>query len=146
MKDNTSIINGIADKMNEILKKWEDIPPIDDSIEPLLFYRYYSTDVTSYPLTPNQRKEVEEYMRNHNVTENEARYKLGYVPCDLPQVSVINAIEMVKEENPNVELTNETFKFYLNEVMKKCIPKPDPKLVKEILIKKILIKKMNPTV
>ena len=138
MKDNTNIINGIADKLNEILKKWGDIPPIDDSIEPLLFYRYYNTDVTSYPLTPIQRKEVEEYMRKYNVTENEARYKLGYVPCDLPQFSVMEALEMVKEENPNVELTDETFKFYLDEIMKKCIPKPNPKLAKEILIRKLL--------
>lgn len=89
-------------------------------------------DVTGYPLSPNQRKEVEEYMNNHNVTENEARYMLGYVPT-LPQVSVTEALEMVKEENPNVELTNETLKFYLNEVMKKSIPKPNPKLAMEIL-------------
>ena len=104
---------------------------VHDSIEPLLLSRY--KNVTSYPLTPNQRKEVEEYMRKYNVTENEARYKLGYVPCDLPQFSVIDALEMVKEENPNVELTNETLKFYLNEVMKKCIPKPNPILVIEIV-------------
>lgn len=92
-------------------------------------------DITSCPLSPNQRKEVEEYMSNHNVTENEARYMLGFVPLDLPQVSVTEALEMVKEENPNVELTNETLKFYLNEVMKKCIPKPNPKFAMEILIK-----------
>jgi DNA-directed RNA polymerase subunit RPC12/RpoP len=92
-------------------------------------------DVTGYPLSPNQRKEVEEYMSNHNVTENEARYALGYVPLDLPQVSVTEALEMVKEENPNVELTYETLKFYLDEVMKKSIPKPNPKLAMGILIK-----------
>ena len=92
-------------------------------------------DITSCPLSPNQRKEVEEYMSNHNVTENEARYMLGFVPLDLPQVSVTEALEMVKEENPNVELTNETLKFYLNGVMKKCIPKPNPKFAMEILIK-----------
>ena len=92
-------------------------------------------DVTGYPLSPNQRKEVEEYMNNHNVSENEARYMLGYVPGDLGQVTVIEALEMVKEENPNVELTNETLKFYLNEVMKKCIPKPNPKLLMKILIR-----------
>lgn len=92
-------------------------------------------DVTGYPLSPNQRKEVEEYMSNHNVTENEARYMLGFVPPDLPQVSITEALEMVKKENPNVELTNETLKFYLNEVMKKCIPKPNPKLAMEILIR-----------
>ena len=90
-------------------------------------------DVTGYPLSPNQRKEVEEYTNNHNVSENEARYMLGFVPLDLPQVSVTEALEMVKEENPNVELTNETLKFYLNEVMKKCIPKPNPKFAMEIL-------------
>lgn len=90
-------------------------------------------DVTGYPLSPNQRKEVEEYMSNHNVTENEARYMLGYVPGDLPQVSVTEALEMVKEENPNVELTKETLKFYLDEVMKKCAPKPNPKFAIEIL-------------
>ena len=94
-------------------------------------------DVTNYPLSPNQRKVVEDYMRNHNVTENEARYMLGYVPLDLPQVSVTESLELVKEENPNVELTNETLKFYLDEVMKKCIPKPNPKLAMEILIKKV---------
>ena len=90
-------------------------------------------DVTGYPLSPNQRKEVEEYMNNHNVTENEARYMLGYVPLDLPRVSVTEALEMVKKENPNLELTNETLKFYLNEVMKKCIPKPNPNFAMEIL-------------
>ena len=94
-------------------------------------------DVTNYPLSPYQRKEVEEYMNNHNVTENEARYALGYVPLDIPQVSVTEALEMVKEENPNVELTNETLKFYLDEVMKKCAPKPNPKFAMEILIKKV---------
>lgn len=94
-------------------------------------------DVTGYPLSPNQRKEVEEYMNNHNVTENEARYMLGFVPPDLPQVSVTEALEMVKEENPNVELTKGTLNFYLDEVMKKCIPKPNPKLAMEILIKKV---------
>ena len=94
-------------------------------------------DVTGYPLSPIQRKEVEEYMSNHNVTENEARYALGYVPLDLPQVSVTEALEMVKKENPDVELTKGTLKFYLDEVMKKCIPKPNPKLAMEILIKKV---------
>lgn len=92
-------------------------------------------DITDCPLTPNQRKEVEEYMNNHNVTENEARYMLGYVPGDLPQVSVTKALEMVKEENPDVELTKETLKFYLDEVMKKCVPKPNPKFAMEILIR-----------
>ena len=76
-------------------------------------------DVTNYPLSPNQRKEVEEYMSNHNVTENEA-------------------LEMVKEENLNVEFTNETLEFYLNEVMKKCIPKPNPKFAMEILIANLI--------
>lgn len=90
-------------------------------------------DVTNYPLSSNQRKEVEEYMNNHNVSENEARYALGYVPLDLPQVSVTEALEMVKEENPNLELANESLKFYLNEVMKKCIPKPNPNFAMEIL-------------
>ena len=90
-------------------------------------------DVTGYPLSPNQRKEVEEYMNNHNVTENEARYALGYVPLDLPQVSIEEAFDIVKKENPNVELTKETLKFYLDEVMKKSIPKPNPKLAMEIL-------------
>lgn len=99
--------------------------------------RFMRRDVTNYPLSPNQRKEVEEYMSNHNVSENEARYMLGYVPLDLPQVSVMEALEMVKEENPNVELTRETLKFYLDEVMKKCIPKPNPKLLMGILIKKV---------
>ena len=90
-------------------------------------------DVTAYPLSPNQRKEVEEYMNNHNVTENEARCMLGYV-SDSQQVTVTEALEMVKEENPNVELTNKTLKFYLNEVMKRCIPKPNPKLAMRFLI------------
>lgn len=90
-------------------------------------------DVTAYPLSPNQRKEVEEYMNSHNVTENEARRMLGYV-SDSQQVSVIEALEMVKEENPNVELTNKTLKFYLNEVMKRCVPKPNPKLAMRFLI------------
>ena len=90
-------------------------------------------DVTGYPLSPNQRKEVEEYMNNHNVTENEARYMLGFVPGDIGHVTVTEALEMVKEENPNVELTYETLKFYLDEVMKKCSPKPNPKFAMEIL-------------
>ena len=90
-------------------------------------------DVTGYPLSPNQRKEVEEYMNNHNVSENEARWKLGFVPGDIGHVTVTEALEMVKEENPNVELTKETLKFYLDEVMKKCSPKPNPKLAMEIL-------------
>ena len=92
-------------------------------------------DLTGYPLSPNQRKEVEEYMNNHNVSENEARYMLGYVPGDIGHVTVTEALEMVKEENPNVELTKETLKFYLDEVMKKCAPKPNPKFAMEILIK-----------
>ena len=92
-------------------------------------------DVTGYPLSPNQRKEVEEYMNNHNVSENEARYMLGYVPGDIGHVTVTEALEMVKEENPNVELTHETLKFYLDEVMKKSSPKPNPKFAMEILIK-----------
>jgi len=92
-------------------------------------------DLTNYPLSPNQRKEVEEYMNNHNVTENEARYMLGFVPGDIGHVTVTEALEMVKKENPNVELTYETLKFYLNEVMKKCSPKPNPKFAMGILIK-----------
>jgi hypothetical protein len=98
-------------------------------------YNKSMRDLTGYPLSPSQRKEVEEYMNNHNVSENEARYALGYVPLDLPRVSVTEALEMVKEENPNVELTKETLKFYLDEVMKKCIPKPNPKFASGILIK-----------
>lgn len=98
-------------------------------------YNKRMRDVTFYPLSPNQRKEVEEYMNNHNVSENEARYALGYVPLDLPRVSVTEALEMVKEENPNVELTKETLKFYLDEVMKKSIPKPNPRFAMGILIK-----------
>ena len=94
--------------------------------------------VTNYPLTSNQRKEVEEYMSNHNVTENEARHMLGYVPGDLPKVSVTEALEMVKEENPNVELTKDTLKFYLDEVMKKSIPKPNPILAMKILIANLI--------
>ena len=90
-------------------------------------------DITNCTLSPNQRKEVEEYMSKRNITENEARHMLGFVPLDLPQVSVTEALEMVKEENPNAELTEATLKFYLNEIMKKCIPKPNPKLAMEIL-------------
>lgn len=100
-------------------------------------YNRFMRDVTGYPLSPNQRKEVEEYMKNNNVSENEARYALGYVPGDIGQVTVTEALEMVKEENPNVELTKETLKFYFDEVMKKCAPKPNPKFAIEILIKYI---------
>lgn len=96
-------------------------------------YNKSMRDITSCPLSPNQHKEVEEYMNNHNVSENEARYMLGYVPLDMGQVTVTEALEMVKEENPNVELTNETLNFYLDEVMKKSIPKPNPKFAMEIL-------------
>ena len=100
-----------------------------------LMYNKRMKNVTNYPLSSNQRKEVEEYMSNHNVTENEARHMLGYVPGHLQKVSVTEALEMVKKENPNVELTNETLKFYLYEVMKKSIPKPNPILAMKILIK-----------
>ena len=98
-----------------------------------MYNRCMRRDVTNYPLSPNQRKEVEEYMNNHNVSENEARYALGYVPGDIGHVTVTEALEMVKEENSNVELTKETLKFYLDEVMKKCSPKPNPKFAMEIL-------------
>lgn len=100
-------------------------------------YNMRMKNVTNYPLSPNQRKEVEDYMNIHNVTENEARHMLGFVPGDLPKVSVIEALEMVKKENPNVEFTIETLKFYLNEVMKKSIPKPNPILAMKILIKHV---------
>lgn len=90
-------------------------------------------DITDCPLSPNQRKEVEEYMNNHNVSENEARYALGFVPGDLPQVSVIEAFDKAKEENPNVELSYQTMDFWVDEVMKRAIPKPNPKLLIEIL-------------
>ena len=98
-----------------------------------MYNRCMRRDVTNYPLSPNQRKEVEEYMNNHNVSENEARWKLGFVPGDIGHVTVTEALEMVKEENSNVELTKETLKFYLDEVMKKCSPKPNHKLAMEIL-------------
>lgn len=94
-------------------------------------------DVTGYPLSPNQRKEVEEYMNNHNVTENEARYGLGYVPLDLPRVSITEAFDKVKEENPNVELSYQTIDFWVDAVMKHAIPKPNPKLAMEILREKV---------
>lgn len=43
-------------------------------------------DVTAYPLSPNQRKEVEDYMNSHNVTENEARCMLGYNTISLTTI------------------------------------------------------------
>lgn len=89
-------------------------------------------DVTNYPLSPNQRKEVEEFMNKHNITENEARYALGYVPT-LPQVSIEEAFDMVKKENPNLELSYKTMDIWVDEVMKLSIPKPNPKLLMEIL-------------
>ena len=45
-------------------------------------------DVTGYPLSLNQRKEVEEYMNNHNVSENEARYALGFSSFTISNASV----------------------------------------------------------
>lgn len=90
-------------------------------------------DVTGCPLSSYQRKEVEEYMNNHNITENEARYMLGYVPGDLPQVSVTEAFDESKKENPNVEISYQTLGFWVDEVMKRAIPKPNPKLLIEIL-------------
>ena len=69
-------------------------------------------DVTGYPLSPNQRKEVEEYMRNYNVSKNEARYALGYVPLDLPQVSIGEAFAEIEDENPDSELSYDTIGFY----------------------------------
>jgi hypothetical protein len=87
-------------------------------------------DVTNYPLSPNQRKEVEEYMGNHNATENETRYALGFVPGDLPQVSIEEAFDMVKKENPNLELSYKTMNTWVDAVMKHAIPKPNPKFVR----------------
>ena len=55
----------------------------------------------------------------------------------LQRVSVIEALEAAKKENPNVELTNKTLNFYLNEVMKKCIPKPNPKAAMRFLISNV---------
>lgn len=99
-------------------------------------------DVTSFPLTPNQRKEVKEYMNKHNVTENEARYGLGYVTGDLSQVSIRvtddlqqesirKAFIKVREENPNVELSYQTMDFWVDAVMKHAIPKPNSKCVRK---------------
>lgn len=96
------------------------------------------SDTTNYnTLSPKQRKKVREYMNSHNVTENKARHMLGYVPGDLQQISVMEALEMIKERNPDKELTNETLKFYLNEIMKMCIPKPNPKLAMKFLISNV---------
>ena len=61
----------------------------------------------------------------------------NYVTCDSPQISVMDALEMIKEKNPDKELTNETLKFYLNEIMKMCIPKPNPKLAMRFLISNV---------
>lgn len=87
-------------------------------------------DVTGYPLSPNQRKEVEEFMSRHNITENEARYALGFVPLDLPQVPINEAFNIAKKENPNLELSYKTMDIWVNEVMKHAIPKPNPKRVR----------------
>lgn len=76
-------------------------------------------DVTNYPLSPNQRTEVEEYMNNHNVTETEARYMLGYVPGDIEHVTVTEALEMVKEENPNTLYAKKLMKSFLKEKIRK---------------------------
>lgn len=96
-------------------------------------YNKNMIDVTSCPLTPNQRKEVEDYMRNHNVTENEARYGLGYVTDDLQQDSIREAFIKVREENPNVELSYQTMDFWVDSVMKHAIPKPNSKCVRKWL-------------
>ena len=87
-------------------------------------------DVTGYPLSPNQRKEVEEFMSRHNITENEARYALGFVLLDLPQVPINEAFNIAKKENPNLELSYKTMDIWVNEVMKHAIPKPNPKRVR----------------
>ena len=87
-------------------------------------------DVTGYPLSAVQRKEVEEYMRNYNVSENEARYKLGYVPGDMGQITIKEAFDMVKKENPDLELSYKTMDIWVDEVMKRAIPKPNPKFVR----------------
>ena len=65
-------------------------------------------DVTNYPLSSNQREEVEEFMSRHNITENEAMYALGFVPTDLPQVSIEEAFAEIEDENPDSELSYET--------------------------------------
>lgn len=87
-------------------------------------------DVTGYSLSPYQRKEVEEYMINHNVTENEARHMLGYVPGDMLQISIEEAFDMVKEENPNLKLSYKTMDIWVDEVMKHASPKPNPERVR----------------
>ena len=87
-------------------------------------------DVTGYPLSSNQREEVEEFMSRHNITKNEARYALGFVPTDLPQVSIEEAFNIVKKENPNLELSYKTMDTWVDEVMKHAIPKPNPKFVR----------------
>lgn len=88
-------------------------------------------DVTSCPLSHNQRKEVEEFMNRHNISENAARYALGYVPLDLPQVSVYEAFDMAKKDNPNLELSYKTMDIWVDKVMKHAIPKPNPKYVRK---------------
>ena len=95
-----------------------------------IYKRMKMRDLTGYPLSPNQRKEVEEYMNNHNVTENEARYALGYVPGDLPQVSIEEAFVEIEDENPDSELSYDTIGFYCEEIMKRAIPKPNPNCIR----------------
>lgn len=68
-------------------------------------------------------------MSNNNVTEKEARYALGYIAgdmgCDIEKL-INDAI--VKYGDGDIDLI-------VKEVMKVAVPKPNPKLLKEILIK-----------
>lgn len=68
--------------------------------------------------------------RNH---EADGRRALGFVPLDVPQISIEDAYKMVKRENPTLDLYYKTLDFFCDEMMKKCIPKPNPKFVVEFL-------------
>lgn len=75
----------------------------------------------------NKMKMINKY------NESDGRCALGFVPLDVPQISIEDAYKIVKRENPTLDLYYKTLDFFCNEIMKKCIPKPNPKFVIEFL-------------
>lgn len=81
-------------------------------------------------LTKEQQKEVDQYMEERNVDENEARIALGYIPGDRVQFSYKELYDTVKDAHPDTPLTEKTRDFYVQEMMRIAPIKPNPKLVK----------------
>lgn len=80
-------------------------------------------------LTKEQQKEVDQYMKERNLNENEARIALGYIPGDRVQFSFKELYDIVKDAHPDTPLTEETRNFYIQEMMRIAPIKPHPKFV-----------------